>query len=354
MIKQCGGSFLSLFRVIGSRKALSLVLLGLIALTLAACNAQNANSSSSSTNPSLSITPGSATRDYNSATSLSNSGRCAQAISLYLRAITESPTYTNAYTGLGLCYQSLGDFAAAITEYNKAIAGDPRQYGLYLDRAGAEALNGSTGAATADDLLALRMAPPLVPTYVTIANSFAGFADLRDAIQTVTKAIDLVPVNPSLYQQRATIELQAQDYPAAYGDLQTAIKYAPSLLTRAGIYSSLANVYSQAQNYSAAFTAIATAIRLQPDSIDLYIQSGTIHQQANNLIEALSLYDHAVRLAKKGSIAETAHEDKGDILAALGRYGAAAADYRVALKLTKDPAIQARLQTKIKNVLASQ
>jgi tetratricopeptide (TPR) repeat protein len=250
----------------------------------------------------------------------------------------------------------MGSFNAAIVEYDKAIAIDPTNFGLYIDRAGVEANNGSTGAAAADDLLALRLAPRQAPSYVSIAYSFSYFQDFADAIKAMDRAIALVPSNPSLYETRAGFYLQIQDAQRAYADYNKALKVAPFTLSRANIYADLASVYQTQQDYSSAFRAIAAAIQLVPDNAHFYVKSGDIHQAAGALDPALKLYSHALKLVSKGSDAEAAHEGKGDVLASLGQPRAAIAEYRIAQRLANknDGVIQPRLKSKIKALLTGQ
>jgi tetratricopeptide (TPR) repeat protein len=212
---------------------------------------------------------------------------------------------------------------------------------------------GDTGAATDDDTTALRLAPPLAPSYVAIAQSFASFADFADAVAAMTKAIALVPDNPSFYEQRGGFYLQAKDVARAYQDYETAIKVAPFGASRAAVYADLANVYDQQGDFPSAERAIAFAIRLAPYSAHFYVQSGDIHKDAGAAHAALVLYDQALRRARLGPDAEAAHEAKGDVLVSLGHIQQAVAEYRAALRLL-EPGHRTTVQGKIKAALSGQ
>lgn len=335
--------------------ALAVGLLAVIAVSLSGCGPSVAVDQASANTQSSALPPNAAS-DYNRAESLRSAGHCDRAIPLYLSAILKNSIYSNAYSGLGFCYQTIGAFGAAIAEYDKAISIDPTNFGLYIARAGAEANNGTTGAATADDLTALRLALPQVPTYVSIAQSFASFGDFAHAVQAYDAAIARVPGDPSLYEQRAGIYVQMHDNARAFADYQRAIKVAPFLGARASVYSDLANVYDQMQDFNSAYRAIATAIQLQPSNASYYAQSGNIHRDNNDLIAALKLYDQTLKRVSVGDLAATTYESKGDILAQLGQTQQAIKEYRQALRLTNtlNPTdkvvIPPQLKSKIKSL----
>src|SRR5262249_24935157 len=234
------------------------VLLG-VGLLLSACT-QAAGAGQQAAAPSSR----SAADAYNAAMSLTYSGKCRQAIPIFLEALTKNPMYVNAYGGLGNCYQSMGSFNEAIAEYDKAIQLDPTGYGLYMQRAGAEYNNGSGGSAIADLNTALRLAPPQAITYVSIAAAFASYVDFADAVKAYTLAIQKVPGNPSFYEQRAQVYLQMQDPTRAFADYQTAIKASSTPSVRATVYSDLAAAYQGQGDYANALTAVRQAIQLLP------------------------------------------------------------------------------------------
>jgi tetratricopeptide (TPR) repeat protein len=331
------------------RSSTMLGLLAVIALAMTACSAPAPGEQASA-----GTRPTTAQQDYNTAQTLATAGRCNRAIPHYLSALLKNDSYVNAYLNLGTCYQTLGSLQAALVEYDKAISVDPTNFGLYLARAGLEAVMGNTGAATDDDATALRLAPPQAPSYVAIAGSFASFADFADAVTAMNKAIALVPGDPSLYEQRGGFYLQAKDFARAYQDYQRAIKAASTTTSRASVYADLANVYDQQGDFPSAERAIALAIQLAPWSAHFHVQSGDIHKDAGAAHAAPVPYDQALRLAHIGPDAEGAHEGKGDVLVGLGHIKQAVAEYRAALRLLKEPGRRTTVKGKIKAALSGQ
>lgn len=278
--------------------------------------------------------PSSAVQDVNRANDLSQSNHCDQAIPLYLSALTKDGTFVNAYRGLGVCYQTIGDYGSALTTYDKAIRVDPTNFGLYQARAGAEALSGNTGAATSDLNTAMRFATRQQLTYTSIAGSYASYGDFADAVAAMGKAIALTPSDPTLYKTRGDYYLQEPDNARALQDYRRAIDAAPGA-TKADYYADLASAYHQMNGYTnSAYAALHTAIQLEPSNPSYYIQDGDYHQAAGAFPQALGLYNQALHIAKVGPNAELAHEGKGDVFVAQGRKKEALAQYRLALKQT--------------------
>ncbi len=349
-----GGAFVRhLFKKVRSRRASAgipfIALIG-VAITVTGCsvdassNAAPVLTSNASANNSV--------KDFTAAQTLQNAGHCDRAIPRYLKAIDESGVYVNAYLGLANCYQSQGSPNAAITEYNKAISVDPRNWFLYYERAGTEAGLGLNGQATLDYNTALLQAPPVVDTYRSITQGFSTYNDFADAIKAESKAIALSPNTPSFYEERGNIYLTARQYTNAYNDYKKAISVAPYKQLQASIYSDLTSVYAGQGDYDSAFMAIHTAITLQPGNAHWYVQSGNIHRDAgsDHYVAAIQLYTKALTLVQRGDDARAAHEGIGDVLANEGKTVEAIGEYQRAMRFTKDPT---ELKAKIKQLRQS-
>jgi len=284
--------------------------------------------------------------DFTAARALQDSGHCDRAIPLYLRAINSGGATVNAYTSLAGCYETLNDPNAALIQYDRAIAGDTGNFGLYITRGDIEFNLGNSGQAIADQLIAMQLATKIPASYETIAQHLSSYADFADAITAMDKAVALAPENPSLYEERGGYYAIAKEYSKAFADYQRALKVAPFIGARAKVDSDLAIVYAGEGDYNSAFGAIAEALRLAPDNEAYYLQSGNIHRDDSKLTAALALYDQSLRLAGTGPDAESAHESKGDIYTSLGQTKNAVVEYSQAEQLISrtDPSYKARIQ----------
>ncbi len=295
-----------------------------------------------------------ADRDYNTAESYRDQtpSRCDRAIPLYLSAISKNPTYVNAYTGLGLCYATLGEFDQGIVQLDKAIQIDKTGFYLYTVRSGIEYSNGSSGAAIDDERVALQLTTNEVASYRSIANNFNSYGDWADAIVAMDRAISVVSDDPTLYTLRGDYYHSSGDDLTAFKNYTLAIAHAGYAADQAIVYDHESGLYSAAGQFTQAFQAITTAIMLQPTNAIFYFDAGQIYQRAGDFGTAFKQYDHYLRLAPSGSTAESALEAEGDMYQTQGRFNEALHAYQRALPLTAptDPFIRPRLRSKIKSV----
>lgn len=294
------------------------------------------------------VKAGPSARDlYNQASSLAQSGHCAQAVPLYTQAINLNHMYVGALQGRAQCAQTLGADDVAIKDYTAALRLDPKNYGLLLARAGAEQDNGSSGQAQSDALAALHLVPPQVPSYLSVASVLYSVADLTDAARVITLALLLLPRDAALYAQRGGYEAGIYDYTSAEADYQRAIALSTAT-DRPAYYSDLAGVQDQAQDYAGARKSISAAIAMQPRNVGFYLTAAGIERDAFNYGGAASLYQQALRHGAHSTDALRAWEGFGDMLAAMNKNSEATSAYRAAMSVTPNRADRARLQRKIK------
>lgn len=295
----------------------------------------------------------SAASDFNKASSLAGANHCGRAVPLFLSAIAKDGPAINAYMGLASCYAILGSPNKGLRVFDNAIALDPTNFGLYNSRALAEASLGDTGAAAMDAQTALRFAPNQVPSYVSVSTTFTDFGDFADAVTALDKAIALVPNDPSLYEQRASIYLNNMgDAARAFADYRRAIQVAPFIAARAVIYSDLASVYASqsVQDYDSAYRSIKTAISLDTSNAAYYVKSGDIHRAGGAFDAALHLYNQALALTTLGTSALNAYQGKGAIYVATNDKKDALLAYEAALRLASDTGTRTTLRTTIKTL----
>jgi tetratricopeptide (TPR) repeat protein len=284
---------------------------------------------------------------YNAGVALQQKGRCTRAMPYFNSAIAHNAMYVNALRGRAQCAEALGADDVAIADLTAALRADSRNYGLLLNRADAETDNGSTGRAQSDALAALRLVPPQVPAYDSVAQSLYNVADLADAVATINLAVRVLPSDPTQYALRAKYRAAMLDYRGAEADYSRAIGLSLPH-DQVDLYRNLADVQDQMQDYPAARGSIASAIARQPHDPGLYLDAATIERDAGNDGGALRRYTQALSHGAKGDDALQAHEGRGDMLAALHHKTAAAHAYRAALSLTRDRGRRAEIRAKIK------
>jgi len=309
----------------------------------------------SSQDPTVSATTAgsntSAIQDYTVAENLRTTGRCAQAIPLYLRALTKNSAFVFAYQRMGDCDQTVGSLDAAIQAYDKAITLDPNNFDLYYERAGAEINNGNRGAAVTDLYQALASAPPQTSSYLTIAQRFDSFQDFADEIQVFDKAMALAPDDTKLYVQQAALYLQNDESRRAFDDYTRALQVTTNPALQATLYAGIADVYAAQERYDDAYKAGDKAISLQQGSAALYLRAGDIHQAAADYPKALMLYNKALELTTVPVTLESVHEAKGDTYVKTGQIQLALSEYKQASRfIFANPDTQAHLAGKIADI----
>ena len=115
-------------------------------------------------------------------------GHYAAAITDYNRAIQLKPDYADAYNNRGLAKQSLGQHAAAIADYDKAIQLKPDYAPAYNNRGLAKASLEQNAAAIADFDMAIRLKPDYADAYNNRGEAKAARGQLFAAIRDSYKA----------------------------------------------------------------------------------------------------------------------------------------------------------------------
>ncbi len=296
------------------------------------------------------VRSGSSPRDlYAAALSLQAQGKCSQAIPLFSQAIQSNHVYVNALIGRAQCAQVLGSDDVAMADFTTALQQDPHNYGVMLQRAGAEIDNGSTGRAQVDAVTAFNFAPPQVPAYLSVARTLYSVADLSDAVNVMSHAVQLLPRDAALYIQRGQYEIGMGDYARGGDDYTRAINLSlPG--DKPDLYAALAQVQDQAQDYPAAVTSIAAAIGGRPQDPALYVAAASIERDAGNQAVAAQRYGEALSHGASGSQKARVEESRGDIFVLLGKNSQAVTAYRAALALTHDSAHKAVLRAKIRAI----
>jgi tetratricopeptide (TPR) repeat protein len=90
---------------------------------------------------------------------LAQSGRCAEAVPYFDRAIKANPRYSKAYSDRGRCLARLGQPARGLQDLDRAVASSPDAMSPYYNRAGLRADAGDGDGALADLDISVRNDP---------------------------------------------------------------------------------------------------------------------------------------------------------------------------------------------------
>jgi tetratricopeptide (TPR) repeat protein len=170
----------------------------------------------------------------------------------------DAPTHTNR----GLVYARIGNYTAAIADYDQAIKLDSNWALAYINRGSARAsFSQDYKGAIADFDQAIRLDPKLVEAYNSRGAARRDSGDLKGAIKDLSQAIELDPQNSRAYHNRA-------------------------------------NSYFDAGNTQAAIDDLTQAIKIQPNSVEFYRQRAEIFTLSGDRTAALADYGRIIDLAK--------------------------------------------------------
>ncbi len=186
-------------------------------------------------------------------------GQYAAAISDFDIAIRLKPDYAEAYNSRGLAKAELGQHAAAISDYDTAIRLKPDYALAYNNRGNAKAELGQHFAAISDFDIAIRLKPDDALAYYNRGNAKAELGQYAAAISDYDTAIRLKPDDVKAYYNRGNMKYRLEQFSAAISDYDTAIRFNPDY---AKAYYNRGIVKAQLDRTLAAKRDIRTALRL--------------------------------------------------------------------------------------------
>ena len=151
-------------------------------------------------------------------------GDYAQAIADYNQAIHLQPDDVEAYNNRGNAYGSKGDYAQAIADYNQAIHLQPDYVEAYNNRGIAYGSKGDYAQAIADYNQAIHLQPDLAVAYYNRGNAYNSKGDYAQAIADYNQAIHLQPDLAEAYYNRGNAYYLKGDYAQAIADFEKFLK----------------------------------------------------------------------------------------------------------------------------------
>ena len=186
-------------------------------------------------------------------------GQYLAAVSDYDKAIQLKPDHAMAYYNRGLAKYHLGQYLAAISDYDKTVQLKPNDAIAYSNRGAAKADLGQHFAAIKDFDKAIQLKPDAANAYNNRGAAKAKLGQYSAAISDYDKAIQLEPNVANAYNNRGLAKYYLGQYLVAISDYDKAIQlkpdYANAYLSR-GVAKALLNRNSEAKH------DLRTALRL--------------------------------------------------------------------------------------------
>ncbi len=182
-------------------------------------------------------------------------------------------TSAETYFMQGNTKAALGQYFAAISDYNKVIQLKPNDANVYINRGFAKYYLGQYVAAISDFDKAIQLKPDAAKAYINRGAAKADLGQHLAAISDFNKAIQLEPDDVKAYNNRGAAKASLGQHLAAISDFDKAIQLKPDY---AKAYSNRGEAKADLGRYSAAISDFNKAIQLEPDDVKAYNNRGTI------------------------------------------------------------------------------
>ena len=175
------------------------------------------------------------------------------------------------YFARGNTKADLGQYVAAIKDYDKAIQLKPNAANAYINRGLAKGDLGQYSAAITDFDKAIQLKPDDAEAYNNRGLAKRKLGQYTAAITDYDKAIQLEPDDAKAYVNRGVAKIELRRYSAAINDYDKAIQLESDL---ASAYYNRGLAKADLEQYTAAITDYDKAIQLKPDDAEAYNNRG--------------------------------------------------------------------------------
>ena len=147
-------------------------------------------------------------------------GQYDAAIKDYDKAIELKSDYAVAYNNRGIAYADMGQYDVAIKDYDKAIELKSDDYDVYYNRGNALNGKGQYDAAIKDYDKAIELKSDFAEAYNNRGAAFGRKGQYDAAIKDLDKAIELKPYYAVAYNNRAGAHCLTKAYDKAWADVK--------------------------------------------------------------------------------------------------------------------------------------
>lgn len=212
------------------------------------------------------------------ATSAFEAGSYDEAEALLLRVVDRTPTYANVFNMLGFIASQRNAGEQAVTLFRRALSLNPNytearlslvltltHMGAY-EQAAQEAAKLESPDAAGPQRLSLGVRGKLANTHADLGRKYHDLGLYAEAIAEYDKALLLCPTFPDLHNRRAVSCREL-------------------------------GLYAEAQ------ASLLRALELKPNYVEAYVSLGVLHQKLGNLTDAVKTWERALQLDPKHRLA---------------------------------------------------
>jgi tetratricopeptide (TPR) repeat protein len=230
-----------------------------------------------------------------------NLGQYEAAILDYDKAIQIDPNYKIAYSNRGLAKNNLGQYEAAILDFDKAIQIDPNFKNAYNNRGFAKNNLGQYEAAILDFDKAIQIDPNFKNAYNNRGFAKKNLGQYEAAILDYDKAIQIDPNFKEAYYNRGSAKDKLGQYEAAILDYDKAIQIDPNYELA---YYNRGFAKNNLGQYEAAALDFEKAIKLNPNDKLNYYQCGKSKYYLKQYEAAIKDFDKCLAIDPNYTLAK--------------------------------------------------
>ena len=262
-------------------------------------------------------------------------GQYTAAIANFDMAIRLKPDYDNAYVARGAAKGALAQYAATIADYDAAIQLKSDDAYAYYFRGLMKGILQQFNAAIVDYDAAIQLKPDYAKVYYERGKTKTGLGQHTAAIADYDIAIQLKPDYAEAYYERGNAKPLTK---FGKGNLERQNNAANTQALR-----DLSLTFPDPEQYATAIADYDNAIRLKPDYAEAYHARGnmkfkalrTTERAPEQYLAVIADFDNVIRLKPDDVIA---YYDRGNAKMKLGQHTAAIADFDNVIRLKPDDA----------------
>jgi len=255
------------------------------------------------------------------------SGKVAEAVSLFSKAIQRNPKIAKAYSSRGAVLFSSGQNPKGITDLSKAIELDPKDADAYINLGGVCIALGQEAKALSYLTKAIELKPAFSITYKNRGKLYFKLGKNAEAFSDLSKAIELDPKDAEPYVILGVLHAQSGQFAKAMPFFSKALEVNPKY---ADAYNNRGSVYSQMGKYTEAISDFIKAIELNPNYAEAYLNRGLVYAGLEQNKKAIEYFTKAIEINSKYA---EAYNSRGGIYIKLGKYDEAAYNASIAIRL---------------------
>jgi tetratricopeptide (TPR) repeat protein/S1-C subfamily serine protease len=208
---------------------------------------------------------------YNRGNAKSALGNKQAAIADFDRAIALNPKFIEAYNNRGIAKSVLGNRQAAIADFDFTIALNPKSAGAYINRGIIQSSLGNRQAAIGDFNLAIILNSKSTDAYINRGIAKSAMGNKQAAIADFDLAISLNSKISEAYYNRGNAKLALGNKQSAIVDFDSAISLSPNFILS---YINRGIAKSMLGDKQAAIADFSLVISINPQSGDAYYNRG--------------------------------------------------------------------------------